>query len=207
MHKVQRVSSVTGKQKEKSKRSYDNSSRSAKSSGTQLAIIEGLVELLAERRGGEVQIQEVAERTGINKRTIFRFFKDKKSLHEAMDEYLLSYLSAGTQQLATLNFVDFGRNAIRLFEENESITLAYVLSPLGEEARVLLRKKLNDLMVRKLAEEYKIKVTKKNFPKIAFIVNLVNARVWYGLRTEHDLSSEEIQDALGWALGKLVKDL
>lgn len=191
----------------KQRRTYDNSGRSERSSDNQMKIIEALTELLAERRGAEVQVQEIADRTGMTKRTIFRFFKDKKSMHEALDQYLVSYLAAGAQQLTELNFIDFGKNAIKLFEENESITIAYVLSPLGHEARTLLRKKLNQLMIEKIAAEYKIKLTKANLPKLALIVNMVNAKVWYDLKNEHGLSNKEIQDAVGWGLESLLKKL
>ncbi len=189
------------------KRPYNNTTRTAKSSQTQKEIIEALVHLLAEKRGGEVQIQEVADKTGITKRTIFRFFKDKKSLHEAMDEYLLSYVSAGVRQLDALSFVEFGKNAVKAFEENESITIAYVLSPLGQEARLLFRKKLNQLMMEKIAAEKKIKITKENFPRIALIVNMVNAKVWYDLKTEHKLSGKEIEEAMGWGIDALLRNL
>lgn len=190
----------------KKRRSYDNSGRTERSSGNQLKIIEALVELLAEKRGGEVQVQEIADKTGITKRTIFRFFKDKKSMHEAMDEYLVSYLSAGTQQLIELNFVDFAKNAVKLFEENEAITIAYVLSPLGNEARAVLRKKLNQVMIEKISSEYKIKITKSNQPKLALIVNMVNAKIWYDLKNEHNLSAKEIEEAMGWAIESLLKN-
>lgn len=191
----------------KKRRTYDNSGRIERSSGNQLKIIEALVELLAERRGGEVQIQEIAERTGITKRTIFRFFKDKKSMHEAMDEYLVSYISAGSQQLIDLNFVDFGKNAVKLFEENEAVTIAYVLSPLGNEARTLLRKKLNQTMIEKISAEYNIKMTKANHARFAIIVNMVNAKIWYDLKKEHKLPAREIEEGLGWALESLLKNL
>ncbi len=198
---------VTKKKKAPKKRPYNNSTRTAKSSQTQLQIIEALVNLLAERRGGEVQIQEIADKTGITTRTIFRFFKDKKSLHEAMDVYLLSYVSAGVKKLDALDFVNFGKNVVKAFEENESITIAYVLSPLGQEARLLFRKKLNQLMMEKIASEKKIKITKENHPRLALIVNLVNAKVWYDLKMEHQLSGKEIEDAMGWGLDNLLKSL
>lgn len=198
---------VAKKKARPKKRTYDNSARTAKSSRTQTEIIEALVHLLAERRGGEVQIQEIADKTGITKRTIFRFFKDKKSLHEAMDEYLLSYLSAGTRQLDAFNFVGFGKNVIKAFEENQSISIAYVLSPLGQEARHLFRKRMNQLMMEKIAAEKNIKITKENFPRLALIVNLVNAKIWYDLKTEHNLSGNEIEAAMGWGLETLLKEI
>ena len=124
-----------------------------------------------------------------------------------MDEYLLSYVSAGIKQLDAFNFVDFGKNVIKVFEENESITIAYVLSPLGQEARTLFRKKLNQLMMEKIAAERNIKITKENFPRLAMTVNLVNAKIWYDLRTEHRLTGKEIEDAMGWGLDALLRNL
>lgn len=189
------------------KRIYDNSRRQSGSHETQLLILESLVELLVEKKGEEVSVSEIAKRSKVNPRTIFRFFKDKEGLQSATHLYLQSYLMDGAAQLEAHDFVDFARNVFLLFEENESKALAYVLSSFGQSARVLFRKELNRLMTKKIIEEYGIKLTSKTKGKIALILSLVNAKVWYELKTEHVLSGEEIEATIAWALEVLLDDL
>ncbi len=186
------------------KRKYNNSSRAEKSTQTQKAIIEALIELLVERRGGDVQLQDVAKRIGITQRTIFRFFKDKKTLHEAMDTYLLGYLQSSTEQMETLSFIGFAKNAFKLFDHHESLTMAYVLSPFGQEARALLRKKLTHLMIARIAAEKKINMNPQILKRLALVTCLVNAKIWYDLREDFGFNGEEMGEAVDWALQKLI---
>ena len=104
--------------KPKKSRAYNNSGRSEKSEQTRINIIEALVALLVERRGQDVPMEDLAKKTGITQRTIFRFFNDKKTLHAAMDTYLLSYLQAGTEQMQSLDFIGFAKNAYALFDKH-----------------------------------------------------------------------------------------
>ena len=187
-----------------SKRKYNNTSRSEKSAQTQKAIIEAFIALLVERKGGEVQLQEVAKKIGIAQRTIFRFFKDKRALHDAMDNYLLGYLQSSTQQMETLHFVGFAINAFKLFDQHESLTMAYVLSPFGQETRVLFRKKLTQLMIARIAEEKKLRVTAQMQKRLALVTCLVNAKIWYDLREDFGYSGEAMGDAVGWAIQSLL---
>ena len=188
----------------KPKREYDNTNRAKKSEETQRHIIQSLVELLAEREGGDVQISEVAERSGITQRTVFRFFKDKKSLHEAMDKYLLSFLTAGNDRLKTESFVEFARGTFALFDKHRSLTMAYVLSPYGQEIRKLLRKKLNQSMILKIVEENKIQLNETKQMRLALITTLVSAKIWYDLQADYGYSGEEMGPALEWALKTLI---
>jgi AcrR family transcriptional regulator len=196
---------ISGKPKQK--RKYDNSARAEKSSNTQKAIIEALVSLLAERRGGEVQMSEVAERTGITQRTIFRFFEDKKALHEAMDQYLVSYVQASAEQLQTLDFVGFAKFAFAAFDRNEALTTAYVLSPFGNEARALFRKKLNHAMIERVVKERKIKMDEKKAKRLALVTALVNAKIWYDMKTDFGYTGEDLGEAVEWALNTLLEKL
>lgn len=191
----------------KSTRKYDNSQRAAKSIETRQKIIETLVQLLVERRGADVSMEEIAQHSGITQRTIFRFFKDKKTLHAAMDDYLLTYLRVSSEQMKALDFIGFAQNAFALFDRNESLTLAYLFSPFGQEARVLFRKKLTQAMISKIVDERKIKLTPQNLKKLALITSLVNAKIWHDIKIDFNLTGPEIGETVKWALDHLLKDL
>jgi len=194
--------------KKKARRKYDNSSRAQKSAETQQFLIETYVRLLSQRRGAEVQIQEIAEASGLTTRTIFRFFKDKKSLHQAMETYLLKYLQHGAESLGQNDFIQFARNLYVSFDRHPDLTIAYVVSPFGNEARALLRKKLNQLLIAKIKQERKIKSSSVETQKrLAVVLALINAKVWYDMRIDFEFSGAEMGDTLQWAFEILLQNI
>lgn len=193
--------------KNKPVRVYDNTARAQKSVETQKKIIDTLVQLLVEKRGGEVPMEELAIRSGITQRSIFRFFKDKKSLHEAMDRYLLSYLQAGNQTMQDLDFVGFGRNTFQLFDQHQDLTIAYILSPFGHEARTLLRKKLVQSMIAKIVHEKKLVMSPERMKRLALVTSLVNAKIWYDLKNDFGFTGSDMGNAVEWALKTLIEKI
>lgn len=189
------------------RRQYDNSSRAEKSEQTRKKIIETLVQILVEQKGGEVSMDELAKRSGITQRTIFRFFKDKRTLHESMDEYLVYYLKSGAEQMESLDFIGFAKNAFKLFDKHEALTTAYVFSPFGQEARVLFRKKFVQLMISKIAQETKITITPERRKRLALITSMVNAKIWMDLKSDFGFSGEDMGSSLDWALNLLLRHL
>lgn len=194
----------TSKKVKSAGRRYDNTNRSEKSTQTRKKIIETLVELLVEQRGGEVPIEQIAKRSEITQRTIFRFFKDKKSLHQAMDEYLLSYLQSSTEQMKSRDFVGFAKNVFALFDRHESLTMAYLFSPFGHEARVIFRKKLVQAMIGRIVQERNFSMNPERMKRLALIVTLVNAKIWYDIRSDFGYSGEQIGESIEWALNTLL---
>lgn len=188
----------------KKKRTYNNSSRKKKSTETEQKIIQTLVSLLVEREGADVQLAEIAARLKITERTIFRFFKDKKTLRQAMDSYLLSYLTAGSEKLQTTDFASFGKNIFKLFDENQKLSTAYVLSSFGNEARTRFRKKLTEAMIAQILKQRRIELTPKRAKRLAVIVSLVSAKIWYDIKTDFGYSGAEIGDSIEWALETLI---
>ncbi len=195
------------KLKAPAKRQYNNVSRAEKSKLTQTSIIESYVELLVKNKGGEVHLGDVAKKTGISERTIFRFFEDKNALHAAMDEYLMSYLKASVEQMTASDFVGFAKNAYLLFDKYESLTMAYVLSPFGNQARTLFRKKLNLAMINKISQERKIALNEKNSRRLALVTSLVNSKIWYDLKTDSGYSGSDMTEAVDWALNTLLENI
>lgn len=186
------------------KRVYDNSSRLEKSKQTEKNIIEALVALLVERRGGDVSMSEIAAKTGITERTIFRFFSDKKTLHQAMDNYLLSYLQASAHQMQDLNFVGFAKNTFAIFDRHEALTMAYLFSPFGQEARALFRKKLNHAMIAKIVKERNLEMSDDRLRRLALVTSLVNAKIWFDIKQDYGFSGEEMASSMEWAVNTLL---
>lgn len=201
------MAKLKSKKRTKPARKYDNSSRALKALRTQSSILESYVELLVARSGGDVQISELAKKSGVTARTIFRFFNDKQSLQAALDEYLESYLKSAAQQMQQMDFVGFAKNAYKLFDAHEKLTKAYVLSSFGNQARANFRKKLTMAMVSRIVAERNIELNPERSKRLALVVSMVNAKIWFDISSDFNFNGDDMQEAVDWALTLLLKNI
>ncbi len=204
---IRKAKSSVKKLKAKNTRVYNNESRVKKSEVAQKKIIETVVAFLVERKGGEVNMNEISKRSKISERTIFRFFKDKQALHEATNRYLQSFLKEGTEKLHELNVEGFAKNTFELFEKHESLLMAYLFSPFGQQARDIFRKQVKHELVQKIIKDRSMSLSGKRNARLQFAVALINARLWYEIKEDSHLSSTEIGEAASWALEVLLDRL
>ncbi len=191
----------------KKKRTYDNTLRSEKSDHAQKEIIQTYVNLLAKNRGAEVSIEKLALASKVSQRTIFRFFEDKQALHQATDQYIQQFVIASLQQIKEKDLYTFAKDTFLLYEKYENLIMAYMFSPFGMETRLIFRKKLNEILIEQILKIKKIKMTRKIETRLALIVTLINAKIWFDIRTDFKHTSLEIGEAVSWALRILIDRL
>lgn len=192
---------------EKAPRSYDNSSRAQRVKADRQLIVQTMVQILVEKKGTEATFEEIAERTGISERTIYRFFKNKTELHRETNLYLTDYLKAGMDQIGSMDMASFAKHTFELFDRNEPLVLAYIYSSFGQEARKLFREKLNQAIIAKVRQEKPLELTPENLKKIAVIVSLVNAKIWHDIKVDFGFSGTQMGDSMAWAIRSLIDAL
>ncbi len=189
------------------KREYDNASRRLKSQENRKIIVDTLVQLLVEKKGGEVTFEAIAKRAKISERTIYRFFKDKAALHQEIDRLLASFLAEGYSRIADLPLPEFGRFAFKLFDRHEPLVFAYLFSPFGYEARCAFRKRLNQAVIAKVHANFPKSNSPDKQKRIAFITALISAKVWHDIRIDYDYTGEEMGDSIAWAVETLLNNV
>ena len=189
------------------KRTYDNETRENASQRHRESIIQSLVLLLAKSKGVEVPMSDIAKHSGVSERTIFRFFKDKQALMGATADYVGTFLERSAKQINARPLAEFAQHAFQEFEANDGLTLAYLLSSFGQQARPLIRKNWNKALLEKVDQEMKIRHSAKTDARLALIVTLVNARVWYELKSDFKMSGKESGDTVAWAIKTLLAAL
>lgn len=192
--------------KKKTARTYDNTLRVEQSQRTQQLVLETMVALLVERRGGDVQIQEIAKKSGVSERSIFRLFKDRQAMLAAIDSYVTNFIQSGVVKIQDKGIIDFTKELFALFDKNENMVIAYLYSPFGRQARGILRRKLNKLIIDKLLDGAP-SPSAQDAPKYALIASMINARLWDDMRTDFNLKGEEIGEAVAWAIRALSAKL
>lgn len=191
----------------KAKREYNNAGRAKKSEGTQKLILETFINLLVERRGGDVHIEEIAKRCAVSERTIFRFFKDKEALFEATNQHLMTYLKSSVEQMETLSVSGFAKKAFELFEKNQNLMMAYLYSPFGRQTRTIFRKQLNEIIISQIRSTSETTDSKKTDVRMALIASLVNANIWHDIKMDFNYKGDETGEAVQWAIETLISNL
>ena len=198
---------VAKAKKVKKPRKYDNSSRVEKSNDNRQKIIENYVGLLVEKRGEEISLEELAERSNLSTRTLFRFFGDKKSLTKELETYLETYVTRVATNLQIMTVEDFADFSFQVFDQYESLILAYLYTNFGQQSRVLFRKKFNALVMEKIKAQVPMTGSADELNKIHFIITLINANLWSDLRGLYNETGAEMGKSAKWAIGTLLKNL
>jgi len=204
---MKRTKTAKAAKKIKKPRRYDNSSRAEKSNNNRQKIIENYVDLLVEKRGEEISLEELAVRADLSTRTLFRFFGDKKSLTRELETHLEMYVTRVAGNLQIMTVEDFAEFSFRVFDEYESLSLAYLYTNFGQQSRVLFRRKFNALVMEKIKAQIPLTNSKEEQNKIHLIITLINANLWSDLRNVYGETGAEMGKTVKWATSTLLKNL
>ncbi|MBY0553606.1 TetR/AcrR family transcriptional regulator [bacterium] len=205
--KVKTAKSVKSPRKPKKARDYNNDKRSEKSNLNRQKIIELYVNLLVEANGQDVPLQMLAKKSKTSMRTLFRFFGDKESLNNEIDNYLGQYLSSVSDNLNKMKFEEYSEYSFKVFDQYEKLFKAYLYTNFGQKSRLLFRKKFNDLLVQKVSHEIGINPNPEELMKIYFVVSLVNANIWKDIKDSFEVSGTDISATIRWATETLLSNI
>lgn len=188
-------------------RVYNSETRLLQSEQSQNLVLATYIKLLVERKGEEVSVSEISEVSGISPRTVFRFFKDKEALHKATSDYITDYLKEAIRRLDATDLFEFIVQTFESFDRNEDLVIAYVVSPFGQQLRAVFRKNFEQLVIQKIRKQYTLKNDAKTTAKLAVIVAMINAKIWYDIRSTNKLSGTQIGQGVAWAVKLTLDDL
>lgn len=191
----------------KKPRKYDNSARTEKSNNNRQKIIENYVALLVEKRGEEISLEELAVRADLSTRTLFRFFGDKKSLTRELEAYLETYVTQVAGNLQVMTVEDFADFSFQLFDQYESLILAYLYTNFGQQSRVLFRRKFNALVMEKIRAQIPLTASKEEQQRVHLVITLINANLWSDLRNVYGETGAEMGKTMKWATSTLLNNL
>jgi AcrR family transcriptional regulator len=169
-------------------------------------ILDAFIELMTE---GAVDLSHdaVAERTGLGRRTVYRYFPDRAAL---MDGALLR-----VRELAGVR-VDYPRSADDLLETLEPIYTGFdAIAPIITMLRTTpqgrqLRLAQNDQRVRSysaaLADAVR-DLTPSDRRLATAMLQVLHTTPWLEMRDHWGLSGRQIARATGWAVRTLLRDL
>jgi AcrR family transcriptional regulator len=191
------------------KREYASPARAQAKADTRERILEAVVRVILEQGIHAFSVQNVAERSGISHRTVYRHFASREGLLEGLSESLQeSLLAAGLSQptdaggwaayVAPL-FELFSRSAEEL---RASVIAAVALGYQSDSQRETWAEFQEALVVR-----YPYLATQELCEAAAVFRLLISRYSWYVLSVDLELSAEGSGRAAAWAVAALLDDL
>jgi AcrR family transcriptional regulator len=190
--------------KRKTRRTYNNARRKRKSQALSERILQTFIVLLVKSKGQDVTFEEIAAKSKVPVRSIYRLFKDKKSLHSAIDRHMFKYLKTSLNILDEHSVGSFGKYVFNLFDSHEQLMSAYLYSSFGRDARTLFRKKLNRALITKIRAEKRIRTNPIAQKRLAFVAALANANLWHDMKIDFGYTGADIGDSVEWAINTLI---
>jgi AcrR family transcriptional regulator len=170
------------------------------------AIIEEVLNLIAEAGIDQLTMASVAERAGVSLRTLYRYFPDRTSLLTAglarHDQSVPFQSPTHADEIGAVYGAVFPR-----FDDTPEIVQAVVTARLAGSVRWEARSK----RVREI--EAALSPVCDHLPReqaenaTAIIVYLANALAWLSLRDESGLDGHRSGAAITWAIDTLISDL
>lgn len=170
-------------------------------------ILDAVATLLEEAGVDDLTMPQVAEASGISLRTVYRYYPTREQLLEAAGRWIGSELLGQGYPQGLDDVADSFEDGCREFDRHPGLVRALAFSQLGREVRAPRRGERLDAIRDALLAEVGDLSERELRRAEAVLAYLHNMLAFTTLREEHDLSADEIAEALGWAIRTLVDDL
>jgi AcrR family transcriptional regulator len=170
-------------------------------------ILAAVATLLEEATVDDLTMPQVAEASGISLRTVYRYYPTREQLLEAAGRWIGSELLGQGYPRSLDDVADTFEDGCREFGRHPGLVRALALSQLGREVRAYRRGERLEAIRAALRAEVGDLPERELRNAEAVLAYLHNMLAYATLREEHGLSSDEVGEALGWAIRTLVDDL
>ncbi len=195
----------------KTVRDYNNTKRREKAEINKQKIIQLYVDMLVKANGDDVPLQLLAKKSKISLRTLFRFFGDKDSLNQEIENFTTVYFSQIEERMQSMKFAEYAEFTYKIFDQYEKLFIAYLLTNFGQKSREVFRIKFYGLLLEKIQKELllpPINSLQRDYQmRMKLIVTLLNARIWKDMRDSFDHSGAEMAASIRWLIETLLSDL
>lgn len=168
-------------------------------------IVEALLGLLAE--GQEINHDRVAERAGVGRRTVYRYFPDREALMQSIWTGVTSM--AGPQvtfPTSEADLLDTMPAIYKGFDEVAEFATLLRSTPQGRAVRLSQRERRVESYTAATADA--VAQLPPNDQRLATaMLQVLHTTPWLEMRDHWGLTGDEIARACGWAMRALLADL
>jgi len=174
---------------------------------TRELILRTVAELLEEGDAAELAVPEVARRSGVSLRTVYRYFPTREQLIAAAGEWIGVNVVGGRIPTALGEVPQvYAENAAR-WDEHPKLVEAMALSRGANSLRSIRRQeRLSKLResLREVTDGLPEAEARQAFALFAYLDNML---AWLTMRDEAGLDGKETGAAVAWAMSVLIDDL
>lgn len=188
-------------------RSYDMALRDRQTAQTRRRIIDALVDLIntGEGRPEAITIPEVATRAGVSVPTVYRHFKTKDALFEAVTTIAFEEFT-GDPELPTLDTLPAAMRA--MFEQmrkHEGFVRATLAADFGREFR-RRRRPDRDAMIRRVLDSAGVELTESRYHVLYLLIQMLTSGPTYLYLTDKGgYDPGDAAEIASWAVSALIQ--
>jgi AcrR family transcriptional regulator len=149
----------------------------------------------------------VAKRARVAERTIYRHFKTRAELFAAAGEWIEDNVFSYIPFTSPDELPDIFRKLCKRFDRYPHLARAIAMTRAGRRVRAGFRRHLIDRHHKSMAPLVRHLGPKEVRQAEALTSYLNNVLAWNAMREDFGMSSNEIADAIEWALTTLLKDI
>jgi AcrR family transcriptional regulator len=174
---------------------------------TRELILRTVAELLEEGAPSELAVPEVARRSGVSLRTVYRYFPTRDQLLAAAGEWIAeAFLESELPDSLEAIPANYAENAAR-FDEHEKLFRAMALTAGGNSVRSRRRQRRLEKLreaLREVTDGLPEAEARQAFAVFAYLINMLGLVT---MRDEAGLGGKEVGAAVAWAVAVLTEDL
>ena len=179
--------------------------RETKKDRVRVQMVDALIALLAE--GSEINHDRVAERAGVGRRTVYRYFADRDALMQSIWDRVTAL--AGPQvdfPTTETDLLDTMPAIYRGFDEVADLATLLRSTPQGRAVRLAGRKRRTESYTAAAADAVKALPPRDRILATAML-QVLHTTPWLELRDHWGFNGDQTAEACGWAMRVLLKDL
>jgi len=174
---------------------------------TRELILRTVAELLEEGTASDLAVPEVARRSGVSLRTVYRHFPTREELLAAAGEWIgVNILRATIPEVIAEVPQRYAENAA-LWDEHPNLVQAMALTRGGNSVRSIRRRerleKLREAL-REVTDGLPEAEAQQAFAVFAYLNSML---AWVTMREEAGLDGKQVGAAVAWAMRVLIDDL
>jgi AcrR family transcriptional regulator len=174
---------------------------------TRQRIVTAFVKALEEDAVDDLSMAALAMRANVAERTIYRHFNTRADLLSAAGEWIEDNVFAYVPFTSPDEMPNLFRGLCKTYDRHPNLARAIAVSRVGRSVRAGFRKRLIDQHRKAMAPLARHLKPKEARQAAALVGYLGNVLAWSTMREDYGMSSEEVADAIDWALTTLLKDV
>ena len=169
-------------------------------------ILDSLIALLSE--GIDINHDRIAERTGVARRTVYRYFPDHDALMQPLWDRVVNVAGGAAVKFpdSEAELIESMPSIYQAFDRIAGLATIVRSTPQGRAVRVAQKERRRAAYVAATADAVK-ELPEPDRLLATAVLQVLHTTPWLEMRDQWDMDGTQMATACGWAVETLLKDL